>query len=330
MLKKCKYEIDQHQINIYPKYQLLIVFAIIYVVLLIIPVGLILSAGGSDMPLMNVLKFIGISALASGLIFGIPMLIFAKSHISFNLATSEVYKKGIFGSKRLMHFSEIDCIVHKNMATQMGYFISVKGDKFGKGIFLHSAVPQFVMEVLPAIQNMISGSHSQVSQNNVAIEAGNYEYYIFKDGKYHADTNSFRKFGLGLAGVSFFFFGTVYFYLKTPSSGGEDMKYLIISLCVLLLLGALYSKKAYFDTQTKQLIFKFYGITFAKYPLSEFQNFSITRNTTNGMYNGTDVKLKFLKSDGKTRESLDLRDFGKTKGIERFIDETEHIINKIG
>ncbi|MDQ8005648.1 MAG: hypothetical protein REI64_12665 [Pedobacter sp.] len=328
MLKKCKYKIDQSEIRIYPKYNLLIVFAIVYVVLLIVPVFLV--AGMEGATFTTILRFVGISATVSGLIFGIPMLVFAKNHISFNLITSEVYKKGIFGSKRLMHFSEIDSIVHKNMATQMGYFISIKGDKFGKGVFLSPAVPQFVIEVLPALKNAISGSRSPVVEKNVDITAGNFEYYTYKDGKYHVHTNPFRQFGLGLAVVSLFFCATVYYYFIAASANGDDMKYMIISFCVLLLLIGLCSKQAHFDTHSKQLVFKFYRITFKKYPLSEFHNFSITRSTTNGMYNGTDVKLLFKKADGKTRESFELRDFGKTKGIERFIDETEHIINKIG
>ncbi|SOD11736.1 hypothetical protein [Pedobacter xixiisoli] len=330
MLKKCKYKIDQSEISVYPKYQLLIILAIIYVVLLIIPVGLILGMGGADIALTSILRFVGISALVTALIFGIPMLIFAKNYISFNLITSEVYRKGIFGSKRLMHFNEIDSIVHKNMATQMGYFISVKGDKFGKGVFLHSAVPQFVIEVLPALQNAISSSRRAVIEKQLDIAAGNFEYYTFKAGKYHVHTNPFRQFGLGLAVVSLFFCATVYYYFAGTVADSEEVKYMVISFCVLLLLVGLCSKQAHFDVQSKQLVFKFYGITFAKYSLSEFHNFSITRSTTNGMYNGTDVKLLFKENNGKTRQSFELRDFGKTKGIERFIDETEHIISSIG
>lgn len=328
MLKKCKYSIDQNEICVYPKYNLLIVFAIIYVVLLIVPIFLVVGMEGATFT--TILKFIGISALISALIFGIPMLIFAKSHISFNLITSEVSRKGIFGGTRLMHFDEIDSIVHKNMATQMGYFISIKGDKFGKGVFLHPAVPQFVIEVLPALQNAISGSVSAVTEKNVDLAIGNFQYYTFKDEKYHVHTNPFRQFGLGLAVVAVFFCATVYYYFTGNSASGDDMKYMVISFCVLSLLVGLCSKQAHFDTQSKQLVFKFYGITFKKYSLSAFRNFSITRSTTNGMYNGTDVKLLFKKADGSMQQSLELRDFGKTKGIERFIDETEHVINKIG
>lgn len=261
--------------------------------------------------------------------FFLPALIVAKNQIVFDLRKSEIIQKGLFGRKKPIRFNEVSSVVNKNRGIQVGYFIELKEDPYGKGIFLHQDTNEFKTVVLPAIENAIFSKAVFTPERKAEITSGKFEYYTFKDGKYHIHTNPFRKFAVGLVVVSLIFLATVYYYFYGSAGDKVDMKYMFISFGVLLIVAGLCSKKGYFDPKQKELVFKFYGIAFSRYSLSEFYNFSITRNTTNGMYNGTDVKLLFKKADGKIKESLELRDFGKTKGIERFIDETKHIVEKI-
>ncbi|MEG0851193.1 MAG: hypothetical protein RSH24_15110 [Flavobacterium sp.] len=328
MFKKCKYKFEPNQISVYPRYALLYVFAFLGVALMIASVVLVffVAEGFSMKFLLQILGVTGITSLA---IFLIPGLMVTKTQIVFDLRKSEIIQKGLFGSKKPIRFNEVDSIINKNIGTQMGYFIELKEDRYGKGIFLHQNTDEFRTQVLPEIEHKVFSKTTFTPERKAEIASGKFEYYTFKDSKYHVHTNPFRQFGLGLIAVSLFFLATVYYYFFENSTDKKEIQYMLMSLGVLLILIGLCSKKAYFDPKNKELIFKFYGIAFTKYALSDFHNFSITRNTTNGMYNGTDVKLLFKKPDVKIKESFELRDFGKTKGIERFIDETRHIIEKI-
>ncbi|MET4082175.1 hypothetical protein ABIB40_002131 [Pedobacter sp. UYP30] len=94
----------------------------------------------------------------------------------------------------------------------------------------------------------------------------------------------------------------------------------------IIITAVLVSKRVVFDAAQKQVSVYLLGFPFKNCAFADFSGFNIVRKTYNGIYNGTDVAVKFLKPGNKTLKKVTLRSFGKTKLIEPFINETEYIM----
>ena len=116
----------------------------------------------------------------------------------------------------------------------------------------------------------------------------------------------------------------------TKPTAAQSDKQVSLFLLIPIVLGLLtITKKVVFDAiQSKIKVYRM-GFLFITYPIADFAGFNIVRKTYNGLYSGTDVRLKFIKPGSKQQRELTLIDFNKTNPVEPFINETEFVIAKM-
>ncbi len=326
MFNKIKYRIENDQITVFTVYRLFNVFILLCVVFLVVTFGLIFSVA-EEMTLELIIQTFLIMSITLMIMFSIPVLYVIKAQIIFDNKSSEIFKKGLFFKKKIMNFDDVHSIELSNLATISGYFIKEKGDKFGRGIFLQGQSDKFQKDVLPAIHAIVFKKSAVAPEKSQTVFSGNFKYFTFSDNKYYVNPNAFKKYKWGFFIFSFIFLGFLYSFL-TNELDESEVKFIYFSLIPLLIFIGLFSKRTYFDLHSNELTFKFFGVKISKFSLSDFHNFSIIRKTTNGVYNGTMIKLLFRKDNGQVKESYELWNFNKTQGIEDFITETRYIIDQ--
>lgn len=326
MFNKIKYRIENDYIKVYTVYRLVHFFILLSILFLIATFCLIFSVA-EKMTLELIIQTFLTMSITFGIIFLFPVLYVINAQIIFDNKSSEIFKKGLFVKKKIMNFEDVHSIELSNLATISGYFIKEKGDKFGRGIFLQGQSNKFQKDVLPAIHSIVFKKSAVAPEKSQTVFSGNFKYFTFSDNKYYVNPNAFKKYKWGLLIFSIIFLGFLYSFFTNQLDEGE-VKFIYFSLIPLTIFIGIFSKRTYFDLQNNELIFKFFGITVSKFSLSDFHNFSIIRKTTNGVYNGTMIKLLFRKENGKIKESYELWNFNKTQGIEDFITEAQYIINQ--
>jgi hypothetical protein len=267
----------------------------------------------------------------------IPLFTYSRRRIFFDAHQQTIYLKTIFGQKPLMVFTNVADITCQ---TTFGlvYFIKSKDDRYGKG---YRISPSFSGEkdkdkmvyesiVLLGIYKLLKAATATTvaDNNNILIDTGHLGYYETTPTGYVLKPASILKFVpfIILLGLAIFYYW--YQAFAKPETGQSD-KQVSVFLLIPIALGLLtITKRVVFDTaQSKIKVYRL-GVVFITYPITDLTGFNIVRKTYNGLYSGTDVRLKFTKPGNKQLRELTLMDFNKTNPIEPFINETEFVIAK--
>nr|WP_067056660.1 hypothetical protein [Mucilaginibacter sp. L294] len=267
----------------------------------------------------------------------IPLFTYSRRKVIFDAYQQTIYLKTIFGQKALMTFTNVADIKCQTTFGQV-YFIKSKDDRYGKG---YRISPSFSGEkdkekmvydntVLPEIYKLLSSAPATtVADNNkILLDAGHLSYYETTPAGYILKPASVLKFLplIILFGLAIFYY---WYQAFTKPAAAQSDKQVSVFLLIPIVLGLLtITKRVVFDTvQSKIKVYRI-GFVFITYPITDLAGFNIVRKTHNGLYSGTDVRLKFIKPGRKQQRELTLIDFNKTNPIEPFINETEFIIAK--
>lgn len=268
----------------------------------------------------------------------IPLFTYSKRQIIFDAYEQTIFRKTIFGQKALMTFANTADIVCQ---TTFGlvYFIKSKDDRYGKG---YRVSPSFSGEkdkektifdntVLPEIYKLLSSAPATPApaNNKILFDAGHFSYYETIPACYRLKPASILKFLplIILFGLAIFYY---WYQTFTKIAATDSDKQVSLFLLIPIILSLLtITKRVVFDTaQAKIKVYRL-GFVFITYPITNFAGFNIVRKTYNGLYSGTDIRLKFIKPGSKHERELTLIDFNKTNPVEPFINETEFIIAKM-
>jgi hypothetical protein len=253
----------------------------------------------------------------------IPLFTYSRRQLIFDKQQQVIYLKTIFGQRVLLRFNEVADIFLK-ATLGMAYYLKSKADRYGKGYRISptfanvtdKAKTEYESVLLPAIrQALAAGKVIDTPETiNTVTYAGQLEYYtphtkgyILKPANRLTLLPALIMFGLGA------------WFLRHDEYG-----FVLFVPITIIVVAA--SKRVVFDTVQKQVSTYLLGFPILNYPLTDFAGFGIVRKTVNGIYNGTDVRLKFLKAGSKNNSEVTLRNFGKTNPVEPFIKETEFVM----
>jgi len=312
---KLKYRISDDEIVVYSSRVLTmlgVALSIIYVLSIAAVFAMILSLGG-DLKMSNVLFCLILFAPL------LLMFLFGNRQVIFNRLDKTVYKSYGFGRKGVAHFSDIQNIEFR-AGTTASYRIYLKSDPYGKGINLLSpakAVEEFDEKIMPALEEMTHFSNSAPAE--LLIDINNLKYYTRKGDVF----TLIRRYEIGFNIFLFCLTSALLFWgIKSAENS-----IIFCSLAPLLIAIGLLTHIRKFDTKSRVFTHSIMFVWQKSYRFEQFIRFLVVRNTMNGMYNGTDVKLVFLNDKGK-EETVKLIDIQKTKKIELFIQETKKIMAK--
>ena len=253
----------------------------------------------------------------------IPFFTYSRRQLIFDQQQQSIHLKTIFGSKLLLRFNEVADIVLK-ATLGMAYYIKSKADRYGKGYRISpsfanltdKAKTEYDSVLLPAIRKVLVADKSVKAPETIPapVDAARLEYY-----KPHSKGYILKP------GNKFTFLAPLLmFCLAAWSLRTEDFGITLFVPIIFIIVFA--SKRVVFDKTGNQVSTYFLGLPILNYAIKDFAGFDIVRKTMNGIYNGTDVRLKFLKPGNKNNNEVTLRSFGKTNPIEPFINETEFVM----
>jgi len=330
------YQISKQQIVTRPLAFLAPIGIVFIVTFLLMPVmvtflsveGNVSNIAASDMKgLVIVLPFI----LAC-----IPFFTYSRRQIIFNAADHTIYRRTIFGRKPLLKFNEAGDIILKAGIGQ-SYYLKALADRYGQGYRISSSFSgekdkdkrEFDEVVLPAIRRMLAlqPAANLVYDSKVLFEGGLLNYYTEHPQGYLLKPGGLLKL---LPGLIVLGLGACYGWYTVLTKPGGDKALAVGTSVGFVFMIIAFTKRLIFDTSARQVIVYYLGLPLSKYPLANFAGFNIVRKTYNGLYSGTDVRLKFQKPNSQNVSDVTLADFNKTNPIEPFIAETEFVLSKVG
>jgi hypothetical protein len=326
------YHIETDSITVRPLAFLVPIGLAIVALLLLLPLTVILIMVKGHLGDIEAKYFASYLIMLPLLLACIPFFIYGQRQIVFDAIQGTVSLKTIFNRKQLMEFNQVASI-DPQVRFGLVYYLKSSEDRYGKG---YRISPSFTGErdrdklhydsvVLSAIKNMLTSvPDRQVISNPNPIDLGLLTHYLAHDDGYRLKSAGIGKF---LPMLIFFGLFACYFWYNlitknNPSNSDKQLSLIVLIPITIFLLTV--SKRVVFELNTKKIRVYRLGIVFKSYALDTFTGFNIVRKTYNGLYSGTDVRLKFNKSS-----ELTLADFGKTNPIETFIAETEYVLKKM-
>ncbi|WP_316843850.1 hypothetical protein [Pedobacter psychrodurus] len=326
------YHITADSITIRPLAFLVPIGIAIVVLLLLLPLSTILILVKGHLGDIETKYFASYFFMLPFLFACIPFFTYGKRQVIFDALHHTISLKTIFGKKKLMDFNEVASI-DPQVRFGLVYYLKSSADRYGKGYRISPSFTgeqdkdklHFDSHVLSEIKLMIAKVPDRQANNILQpISMGILTHYVSENDSYRLKSTGIGKF---LPMLIFFGLFACYFwynlFTKNEPSGSDKQLSFIILIPILIFLLSV-TKRVVFETSTKKIKVYRLGIVFKSYALEQFAGFNIVRKTTNGLYSGTDVRLKFNKS-----AELTLADFGKTNPIETFIAETEYILKKM-
>lgn len=319
MINPIKFKVSDNEITIYTQRAFSIAGMILLVLFLVSMAGLAY--------MMSMMGEGGISFASYGLLISLlPCLLLfflGSKKIIVSEKDETIYSAYFLGKKPLARFSEIKDVEYVK-GSDYSYRAFLKADSYGKGILLTTRTTRpnylkdFERDALPIIRKMIAESNQEKQEERQAIIIENYRYYRQKGNIFILKRKKEVVWNIFLVLLALFF---LYLGLTTTT---KEFLYVPIPM-FLVGLGLIMQRKT-FDLSQQTFTHSF-GFFFRKtYFFNQFHNFNIVRKTLNNMYDGTDVRIVFKMKNAKIKE-VTLRDFRKTKKIDRFIQETKSILS---
>lgn len=268
----------------------------------------------------------------------IPLLIRSGRIILFDRISQSISTQTLGRKRELMRFDEAGDIL---LTSSFGwhYRLKSKQDRYGKGYRLSPFFQEgdkdkkeFEERLLPAIRAMLQSQPQAAPVVDYALlDTGLLQWYKeYRDG-YRLNAVQNRKRFLPALIILPLILLYFWFRVATQAQPSDTERHFsLILILPLLLVLAMVTKRIYFDPQSRQIIVYRLGIAMARYRKDAFTGFTIVRKTHNGLYDGTDVRMKFRKPGSSREQELTLETFNKTTPIESFLQETEWVLRRLG
>lgn len=330
------FQINPDQIITRPLAFLTPIGIVFIVMLLLLPVMIMMLSADSKPANITADDLKGFVIILPFILACIPFFIYSRREIIFNTADHAIYRKSLFGRKLLLRFNEVADIVLKAGIGQ-SYYIKSVTDRYGQGIRISSSFSgekdkdklEFDKFALPAIRQMLAKQSVDhiVHNDNLLLKAGILHYYTVHPQGYLLKPGGLLKLlpGLILLGLA-----ACYGWYSVIVNPTGDKALAIGTTIGFIIMVFTITKRLVFDVLAREVIVYHLGFAISRYPLYNFAGFNIVRKTYNGIYSGTDVRLKFTKPDKQSTSEVTLADFNKTNPIEPFINETEYVLSKAG
>jgi hypothetical protein len=329
---------DKDRMVIRPLAFLLPIGIAFLVLLLLLPLMTMLIMLKGQVQEIEAKNFASYILLLPLIIASIPLFTYSRRQVVFEKNERKVYLQTIFGRKPLMAFEEMGDVDLK-ATFGMAYYLKSKADRYGKGyrispsfINVNDASKKEYDEVLlPEIYKFraLQSTATIVSDPaKISLQAGMLNFY-----NTHADGYVLKPNGIWSAIPSFALFlvfaGATWYSIIFGKGWPEKDQFIpFLPLIPLGFFLATISRRVIFDVNRKSVRLYLFGLPLITYLISGFRGFSIVRKTHNGIYNGTDVRMKFVKDGKKEEKELTLKGFGKTNPVEPFLDETDFVLEK--
>ena len=330
------YQISKEQIVTRPLAFLAPIGIVFVAFLLLLPLMIMMLSVEGNLGNLTASDWKGFVIILPFVLACAPFFTYSRRKVIFNSADHTIYHQTIFGRKVLLKFNEVADIVLKAGIGQ-SYYIKALADRYGQGYRISSSFSgekdkdkrEFDEVVLPAIWQMLAlqPAANLVYDSKVLFEGGILNYYTEHPQGYLLKPGGLLKL---LPGLIVLGLGACYgWYTVLTKPGGDKALAVGTSVGFIFMIFA-FTKRLIFDTSARQVIVYHLGLPLSRYPLANFAGFNIVRKTYNGLYSGTDVRLKFQKLNSQSTTDVTLADFNKTNPIEPFIAETEFVLSKTG
>ncbi|CAM3794467.1 hypothetical protein MUGA111182_10125 [Mucilaginibacter galii] len=330
------YQISKEQIVTRPLAFLAPVGIVFIVMFLLMPVMVTLLSVEGNISNITASDMKGMVIVMPFILACIPFFTYSRRQIIFNAADHTIYRQTIFRRKPLLKFNEAGDIVLK-IGMGQSYYLKALADRYGKGYRISSSFSgekdkdkhEFEEVVLPAIRQMLAlqPAANLVYNSKVLFEAGILNYYTEHPQGYILKPGGLLKL---LPGLIILGLGACYGWYTVITNPGGDKALAVGTSVGFVFMVFAFTKRLIFDTSARQVIVYYLGLPISRYALANFAGFNIVRKTYNGLYSGTDVRLKFQKPSSHSTTDVTLADFNKTNPIEPFIAETEYVLSKAG
>lgn len=286
---------------------------------------------------------IGFLVVFSALLLVPGLIVFMGGHtrIVFD-DTDHSMKRYLFGflKNKTVDYDAIAAIESFGSAsTGMNYRVFLKENRHGKGISISSgyksasdpAAMVFRRELIPLLEQRIKATAPLASQATTTPRyITEFSYYKHAGSQYIIKESKVFTAIMGLLFVSWGIYALSRGMgaERAKASDGFMITYFPVILGGIFLLTCL--NKTILDKAERKIIQSYLGGLYKKeYYFGDFVRYLIVRKTTNLIYSGTDVRME-MQPAGKTKTTtITLLSFNKTKKIERFIEETNTIMDKI-
>lgn len=335
------YQIDHDKITIRPLAFLAPIGIAVLALLLLFPIVAMLILANGHLQEIEA-KHFATYLLELPLLLGcIAFFTYSRRQVVFDAVEKSISLKTVWGQKKLMAFNQVANI---QPVTRVGlaYYLHSTEDRYGKGYRISPSFAnekekgrlEFDQKVLPAIYNLLEAKTAvapaeTMDTKKVLFEAGQLAYYQTRPEGYLLTPMKSKRYMIPLIVFCAFAVYMWYQYLTKPMPTADDKQIPIFLLIPVIMFVVTVTKRLVFDVDAQAIKLYRMGILTTTYPINTFAGFNIVRKTYNGMYNGTDVRLKFNKPGSTQQRELTLADFGKTNPIEGFIDETEFVIKRL-
>lgn len=333
------YVIEKDRTVIRPLAFLLPIGIAFLILLLLLPLMTILIMLKGQVQEIEAKNFASYILLLPLFIASIPLFTYSRRQMVFEKNEKMVYLQTIFRRKSLMTFEQMGEITLK-ADFGMAYYLKSKADRYGKGYrispsFINANDPskkefeEVLLSDIRGIQVLQPAAPLISDPAKILRQTGTLAFYNTHADGYVLKPNSIWSAVPSLA--LFLVFAGITWY-SIIFGNGWPQKDQFIPFLPFIPLGfflATLSRRVVFDVSRKSIRLYLFGLPLLSYPLSGFTGFNIVRKSHNGVYNGTDIRMKFVKGGSKEEKELTLKGFGKTNPIEPFLDETEFVLDKI-
>ena len=170
---------------------------------------------------------------------------------------------------------------------------------------------------MPIIGNMVLNGREENKEAKTAGVIEGYQYYS-KMG----NVLVVKRMGELIWSICLIFIASIlFFFLYKYTDAARFM-----AVPMFLVGVGFFMRRRVFDTDSKIFTHSFWIFYRKVYRFDQFYNFNIVRMSTNGMYDGTEIRIVFQTGDRKT-QAVALRKFRQTQKIELFLNETRDILS---
>ncbi|PSK90132.1 hypothetical protein [Taibaiella chishuiensis] len=251
-------------------------------------------------------------------------------------------KRYLFGflKNKTVNYDDIAAIEsYGSHSTGMNYRIFLRENRHGRGIRIssgyahsaHAAAMVFRRELIPILEQRIKAGASRTEPAiDMHKSITGFTFYRNEGSRYVVKAS--RIFP-AIMGLIFLSWGV---YALATGAGRHSAKasdaFFLTYFPVLLGLVFLVTcfNKTIFDKAERKIILSYAGGIYKKeYFFGDFIRYLIVRKTTNLIYSGTDVRMELQPVDKNKSVAITIHSFSNTRKIERFIEETNSIMDKI-
>ncbi|MDR6969553.1 hypothetical protein J2X31_003586 [Flavobacterium arsenatis] len=290
----------------------------------------ILTIGSDNFEFVEMLKMIGIGTLIIALFCFPFFLILYKYCVHFDWNERKIYRKLLFFKKLKMNADDIIIdrtyfkLIDKTNKYSNELSLIVGGLASGQAKSNEQAMELINLISTKWLDNRVKPieTEKQINLTNLVFfkNIGNQQFELTETNKYNQ---------LLFAGFSLAFLYQVYnVVVNQPNSVGFINFIFVIPAFFFLIL---ISIRRIFDIKNKQALTNFlWIIPYEKMNLDAFDNFSLTKHHTNGLYTGTSLEMLFFKNNnsGKHRNFTILSARKNTKNFDGIMDEIRFLLSK--